>query len=280
MWQPGVAGHLHLFRVNHNHLHFIRPRFVENTTNQGVHTNAFTRTSGAGNQQVGHFRQIAHNSAAVDVNAQSNADFGLALAEILRTQNVLKVNRAGLLARHLNAHHRFAGHRGLNAQTTRRQGQGNIVRQIDNAGNFHPWGRLQLIANNGGPANHFHHLSFHAKAGQHLLQAHTIVHNPLVDARVFHHNAAFHQGKRRQLIIHHPLKLSMYLAALGIDRRRLRFWLLPFSFFYYIIFIYTIFFKNFILNIIFGNISLGQAVLNICFILNPFFAIIFNIIFN
>ena len=54
----------------------------------------------------------------------------------------------------------------------------------------------------------------------------------------------------------------------------------PFSFFYYIIFIYTIFFKNFILNIIFGNISLGQAVLNICFILNPFFAIIFNIIFN
>ncbi len=72
----------------------------------------------------------------------------------------------------------------------------------------------------------------------------------------------------------------MYLAALGIDRRRLRFWLLPFSFFYYIIFIYTIFFKNFILNIIFGNISLWQAVLNICFILNPFFAIIFNIIFN
>ncbi len=86
-----VHRQLKHFRVDHDETNVFRLRLIEHAEDHGVHADRFTRTSGTGNQQMRHFRQIGHHRIAGDIFAQHHGKRRWVLAEFRTIEHFAQV---------------------------------------------------------------------------------------------------------------------------------------------------------------------------------------------
>ena len=166
-----VNAKLHHLRVDHDELDLIRLCLVEQRDNQRIHAD---RLAGAGCARDEHMRQlgdVADDAAAADVLADSERNFGLALAEFVRVDHVPRQHRRHQLVRHFDADDRNFIRDGRDAHAGRAERQRNIVRQICHLGQLRPAAQLQLIPRDRRPARHIDDVRLNVEALQRIGQA-------------------------------------------------------------------------------------------------------------
>ena len=114
---------------------------------------------------------VADDAAAADVLADSERNFGLALAEFVRVDHVPRQHRRHQLVRHFDADDRNFIRDGRDAHAGRAERQRNIVRQICHLGQLRPAAQLQLIPRDRRPARHIDDVRLNVEALQRIGQA-------------------------------------------------------------------------------------------------------------
>jgi len=124
-----VDGQLDHLRVDHDQLDLVGRGPVEDRAHDAVDAHRFAGAGGAGDQHVGHLREVGHDVAARVVTAQRHGQPGRVLARLGRLQHVAKGHHLDGVVGHLDADGGLAGDRRLDAHADRREVQRDVVGQ-------------------------------------------------------------------------------------------------------------------------------------------------------
>src|SRR5581483_7269489 len=109
VWNAFVDAEFDPLRVDHDHAHLIRRRFEKDRHDEGVDHDGLARSSGAGDEQVGHGVERRDFDAAVDVLAHRNAEVGLGGFEFLGFKDGAEADDFASCVGDFDADGRFAG---------------------------------------------------------------------------------------------------------------------------------------------------------------------------
>jgi len=145
MGNPFVGGKLDSLRIDHEELDLFGGGAEEDAADHGVKGDAFSRSRGAGDEEMGHAGQILDHGGAHDIHPQGDGELAPGPAEDLGIQDVPQVHRLPFQVGDFDADHRLSRQGGDDADTGRLQGQGEIVRQIGDPVDLDPRCRFQFV---------------------------------------------------------------------------------------------------------------------------------------
>ena len=116
-------------RVHHDEPHVVRALGVEDGGDDGIDADRFAGAGGAGDQQMGHLRQVRDERLAGNVLAERDRQLRPRRAPVLALDDFAQADRRGLLVRHLDADRRLARDRSEDAHGLRPHAQGDILVQ-------------------------------------------------------------------------------------------------------------------------------------------------------
>ena len=119
---------------------------------------------------MGHLRDICVHRLSTDVLTNRKNQIGGKFGKLRRLHQIPKRHRRIFLIRHLDAHRRLPGDRGLDPDLRRCQAQLDIICQTDDLAHLHPLLRVELIAGHRGPAADVGHRDADAEVPEGLLQ--------------------------------------------------------------------------------------------------------------
>ena len=123
-----VVAELDHFGVHHNQAHFLGRGFIEERDQHGVDAHRFARAGRAGDEQMGHLGDIAHDGRARDILANRKGHARLGLVKGLGAQDLADMDDGDRLVWHLNADGDLVRD-GRDADRHRAERQRNVVRQ-------------------------------------------------------------------------------------------------------------------------------------------------------
>ena len=190
------------FGVNHDKAQFVRGEAIEEGRDDGVDANRFAGAGAAGDEQVGHLREVGDDGGAIDVLAESDGDAGLGVAPFVGLEKVAD-NDLGLDSiGDLNADGAFArdGHEDVDALGF--EGCGNVVAQGGDFFQLHSRGGMQFVAGDGGAFGDVARGDFDVELGQGLLHEAGVGHQFLLGlGRLERGVGALEEVQRRQLVV-------------------------------------------------------------------------------
>ena len=214
-----VDPQLHHLRVDHDKADLIGAGLVQQAQDQGVHAHGFTGAGGTGNKHVGQLCDVAHDAVAADVLADGKAELGLGILELGRFDDIPQIHGTHQFVGNLDAHGGDLVRDRRNAHIHNTKSQGQVPRQVGDAGELHALLQFNVIAGDGRSVGHAHNGGVDAKAGQRALEALRVeldlvpgVHSPA--------HAAAQQLHRRELVIGPILRVGDLLRhGLGLFRQ-------------------------------------------------------------
>ena len=112
----------------------------QQAANNGVNTDRLAGTGSPGDQEVGHFGQIADHRFASRAFPQSQGQFGLGLHLLkdIGFNHAAQADHPDIGIGDFNSHHRLTRHRGFDTDAGRRQSQRQIVGEGGNPVHLDP----------------------------------------------------------------------------------------------------------------------------------------------
>ena len=166
-----VIGKLDHFGVDHDKLYILRSGFVEQADDNRIHANRLAGASRTGNQHMGHFCNIADDTAATDVFADSKGRFRLGFCEFGRINYLSQGNHGHSAVRNLDTDNRdLAGNR-RNPDAGCTETERNIVGHGSQLVQTYTLIKLHFVAGNTGTAGHIDNMGVDLKAFQCFIQA-------------------------------------------------------------------------------------------------------------
>ena len=165
-----IALKLHHLGVHQNHLDLVRTRPEQQAVDNRIDAYGFTGSRGAGNQHMGHLRQVTDNRHAGDILAQRHRQDGFRVLHRRAFQHLPQGHGRALGVGHFHAHQALAGNRRLDADGGGRHAGKDIPLQLSHLAHLCARRQLQLKAGNDRTVGHMHHPGLHLEAGQRRLQ--------------------------------------------------------------------------------------------------------------
>ena len=166
-----VALQLHHLGIHQDQPYLPGGATVKQGVDHGVDAHRLAGARGAGDEQVGHAGQVAHDGRAGNVLAQGYHQRGFGLAHGLTFQHLAECDGGHLPVGHLHAHQRLAGDGRLDADGLDLHVHGDVLAQVGDLRHLDARGQLQLKPGNGRAVGHMAHLGGHLEGLQRLLQA-------------------------------------------------------------------------------------------------------------
>ncbi|VWM23021.1 Uncharacterised protein [Collinsella intestinalis] len=144
--QAVIAGKLDALGVDHDEANVLGKAPHKQRHDDGVDHDGLTGAGGAGDEKVGHLREVGNDGLALRVAA----DGKLERSALNIGQNIAEVDVLALGVGNLNAHERGAGNRREDADRLRGQRQRDIVLEIGDTADALALTRLDLERGHGG----------------------------------------------------------------------------------------------------------------------------------
>ncbi len=186
--------------VDHDQPAFLGREPVEQAQDHGVDRHRLARAGGAGDQQVGHAREVHHHRVAADILAQRQRQAVAALAIVVARQQFAQQHLLALLVGQLDADHGAAGD-GRDAGGQRAHRAGDVVGQADHAAGLEAGGGLQLVHGDDRAGADGDDLAAHAVIVEHGLEHPRVLLERIVRQRVAGDRARVGQQRQRRRLI-------------------------------------------------------------------------------
>ena len=156
--------------VDHDKLHVLGVRLIEDTHNNRVDADGFTGTCRTCDQKMGHLRDIRDRDLSCNILPDAKRDPGSVCLKLLGFHQFPERYHHILLVRDLDADRCFSRNRRFDTDIRRRQIELNVVRQIYDLADLHAHFRLNLITSDRRTAAYIRNRNIHAEVLQSLLQ--------------------------------------------------------------------------------------------------------------
>ena len=161
-----VDGKLEHLRVDHDQAHVLGRGLVEQAQHHGVQRNRLAGAGRAGNEQMGHPRQVGHDGLAADVLAERQRQRRLQRIVGLGFDDLAERDDLARLVGDLEPHIRLAGDDLHHPHADRRERTRQVLREIADLAAFDAGRGLQLEACHDGPGMHGDHFRLYAKIAE------------------------------------------------------------------------------------------------------------------
>ena len=144
--QPVVLAHLDPLGVDEDHAHLVGRRPHEDRRDERVEAARLARTGGAGDEEVGHRRQVHQHGLAVDVPADGHLEGVAGPLGLRRDEDVAEGDDLAVAVGHLDADGLPAGDRRQDADVGRGHRVGDVLVEAGDAGDLDARAELELVA--------------------------------------------------------------------------------------------------------------------------------------
>ena len=163
MFEVFVGLELECFRVDENHTHLLRGAGQQQSGQQGVHTDGFTRAGGPGDQHMRHAGEVADNQLAGHIGSERERQRHVGIVECLAFRQLAQEDRRAFGVGDFNTDRPFAGNRSLNANALRAQGQRDVAFERGDFFDAHAGRRSDFIGGDRRAGFHVSHFALYAE---------------------------------------------------------------------------------------------------------------------
>ena len=171
MRDPVVDVKLHDLGIDHDQLHFVGRRLVQNAHDDRVDADRLAGTRRAGDEQVRHPGDIRHDCLAAQISADGKRELALGIPEFLGFQDIPQGDDGGVPVGHFDPDGGFPGDRRLDPDIDRRQAELDVIGKAYDLAHLDALFGLKLISCDGRSLADIGDRNIDAECPERLLKA-------------------------------------------------------------------------------------------------------------
>ena len=172
-----VLTHLDPLGIDEDHAHLVWGGAHQDRGDDGVEARRFARPRRAGDQDVGHGRQIDQHCAAVDVTPYRDLERMLRVARFGRREDVAQSHDLAIGIGYFDTDRLLARDGSEDAHVGRRHGIGDVAIETGHPRHFDARTEFEFVAGHGGADDHVHEPRLYAVFGQRSFELMTALAN-------------------------------------------------------------------------------------------------------
>ena len=209
-----IDRELDLLGVDHQKLHFVGSRVIENADYHCVQAHGFTGTRSTRYEQMRHLSEVCADGVARDILAEDDIELALSVLELRGFDYLAHIDHRTQLVGHLDAYRRLVRNRRFDSYSRRGKAQGNIVRKVGYFIYSDARVRLKLISCDGRSAAYLSYLCVDIEAFERVEQLLRVGFELIGEIIVAVMDGLFEAGYRRLAIGRLTLDNRLFLVLL------------------------------------------------------------------